>query len=31
MDSNNDGKVDFEEIYGYVCRRMTSRQSKPRK
>jgi chromosome segregation ATPase len=32
MDSNKDGKVDFEEIYSYVFKRMRSRyNSEPRK
>ena len=30
-DTNNDGKVDFEEVYGYVRRRLSSRNPKPRK
>ena len=30
-DSNNDGKLDFEEIYSYVYRRMKGRGSAPRK
>tara|TARA_R110001592_G_scaffold285586_1_gene554049 strand:- start:89 stop:445 length:357 start_codon:yes stop_codon:yes gene_type:complete len=30
-DTNNDGKVDFEEVYSYVRRRMASRSSAPRK
>jgi len=30
-DTNNDGKLDFEEIYKYVYRRFKSRQSAPRK
>jgi chromosome segregation ATPase len=30
-DTNNDGKVDFEEVYGYVRRRMASRNSAPKK
>ena len=31
MDTNNDGKLDFEEIYSYVCRRMNSRSPQPKK
>ena len=31
MDSNSDGKIDFEEIYSYVFRRMKGRSSRPRK
>ena len=31
IDSNNDGKVDLEEIYSYVRRRMTSRYPQPKK
>ena len=31
MDANSDGKVDFEEIYSYVVRRMNSRHKVPRK
>ena len=30
-DTNNDGKVDFEEVYAYVRRRLTSRNPRPRK
>lgn len=30
-DTNNDGKLNFEEIYAYVYRRIKSRQSAPRK
>ena len=30
-DTNNDGKLDFEEIYRYVWRRFNSRSSKPRR
>jgi len=30
-DTNNDGKVDFEEVYAYVRRRLTSRRPLPRK
>ena len=30
-DSNNDGKLDFEEIYSYVWKRLRARQSQPRK
>ena len=30
-DSNNDGKLDFEEIYSYVWHRMKGRGAKPRK
>jgi len=30
-DTNNDGKVDFEEIYSYVRRRMGMRDWKPKK
>jgi len=29
-DTNSDGKLDFEEIYSYVFRRMKSRNAKPR-
>ena len=31
MDSNKDGKVDFEEVYSYIYKRMNSRHYKPRK
>ena len=31
MDSNKDGKIDFEEIYSYVARRMSSRNPAPKK
>jgi len=31
MDSNNDGKIDFEEIYSYVFKRFGSRHNQPRK
>ena len=30
-DVNNDGKLDFEEIYSYVWRRLQSRRSHPKK
>ena len=30
-DTNNDGKVDFEEIYSYVYNRLKGRGQKPRK
>ena len=30
-DTNNDGKLDFEELYSYVYKRMNDRFSKPRK
>ena len=30
-DTNNDGKLDFEEIYSYVFRRWNSRSKRPRK
>tara|TARA_B100000989_G_C19404970_1_gene411689 strand:+ start:412 stop:783 length:372 start_codon:yes stop_codon:yes gene_type:complete len=30
-DTNNDGKVDFEEVYAYVFRRLRSRNRNPRK
>ena len=30
-DTNNDGKVDFEEVYAYVRRRLSSRNPLPRK
>ena len=31
VDSNQDGKIDFEEIYSYIVRRKSSRNPKPRK
>jgi len=31
MDTNNDGKIDMEEIYGYIWRRLRSRSSIPKK
>ena len=31
VDTNKDGKVDFEEIYSYVYNRMRSRRSAPKK
>lgn len=31
LDTNKNGKVDFEEIYGYVARRMSSRNPAPKK
>ena len=30
-DTNHDGKLDFEEIYAYVCKRMSDRFSAPKK
>ena len=30
-DVNNDGKVDFEEVYSYVWKRLRSRSSSPKK
>ena len=30
-DTNNDGKLDFEEIYAYVRRRLNSRNPKPKR
>tara|TARA_R110001592_G_scaffold202984_1_gene452686 strand:+ start:606 stop:968 length:363 start_codon:yes stop_codon:yes gene_type:complete len=30
-DTNSDGKVDFEEVYAYIRKRMSSRNSAPRK
>jgi len=30
-DTNNDGKLDFEEVYGYVWRRMRQRNNSPKK
>ena len=30
-DTNNDGSLDFEEVYAYVRKRLSSRNPKPRK